>query len=376
MKILFISHTAIGGPFVVGSHHLSRYMAKLGHTVVHLSPPVTPAHISVLKKPFERERFKRWLRNGRVIDGVFDLVPAGLLTWGQAKRFGDPFVTYGKSFIRSATKLLKKAKILQPDIIFIDEPRLGYLLKKFSDSKIVYRPTDVYSKIRNDESIIDAEKEIIKLANAFIATSEPVAEHLRSLLVKDVMILENGVDLEHFTNGIDYNVEAIMPPHPRVVYAGALDHRFGIDSLLEAAQVNSTASFVLLGPITLSVKEKIESEPNIYSLGAIEYEKLPSYLRRCDLAMLPMSDDPSNQGRSPMKLYEYAAIGLPIVATSTLELERRNMSALSLSKTSKEFSDLIAKALTTTFDSHEIKAFAEDQDWRQKSKEAILYAKK
>ncbi len=374
MDILFISHTAMGGPFVVGSHHLSHYMAKLGHNVGHLSPPVTPAHFTVLTKPFERERFKRWLINGRMINGVIDLVPAAFLTWGQSKLFGQPFEVYGKCLLNSSLKLLKKAQLLNPEIIFIDEPRLGYLLTEFTNAKIIYRPTDIYSDIRNDKSIIEAEKEVIKLASAFIATSEPVAEHLRKLGVKDILVLENGVDLKHFKDGPNFDVEAELPPPPRVIYAGALDHRFGIDSLLEAAQENDEVSFVLLGPTTSLVESQVSNEKNIYVLGPIEYEKLPSYLRRCDIAMLPLSNDPSNQGRSPMKLYEYAAIGLPIVATSTQELKRRVMPGLFLCNTPSEFSLNISKVLSNNINKSIIKQSAELQSWEGKSQLAIEYA--
>ena len=42
MKIAFLSHTAMGGDFVVGSHHLATALAARGHDVLHMSAPVTP----------------------------------------------------------------------------------------------------------------------------------------------------------------------------------------------------------------------------------------------------------------------------------------------------------------------------------------------
>lgn len=61
---------------MVGSHHLARGMARRGHQVAHLSPPVTPAHLLKLPEPFERERFARWQRGSDSVDSFIDLVPA------------------------------------------------------------------------------------------------------------------------------------------------------------------------------------------------------------------------------------------------------------------------------------------------------------
>ena len=45
-RIVFASHTVMGATFVVGSHHLARQCALRGHHVLHLSTPLTPAHLA------------------------------------------------------------------------------------------------------------------------------------------------------------------------------------------------------------------------------------------------------------------------------------------------------------------------------------------
>lgn len=368
----------MGGTFVVGSHHLAQGYAKLGHHVAHLSPPVTPAHLSLLRAPFERERLRRWWRGGKHINGVRDIVPAALLTWGLARRLGQPYQRYGRSLYGSALRLLSRAGSAQPDLIFIDEPRLGYLLKAWPDATVVYRPTDVYSMIRNDPSIDAAEREVIARADAFIATSEPVAQHIRAMGASDVLVLENGVDLNHFTEGPDYDVEARLPPTPRAVYAGALDHRFGLDSLVAAAKMNPKVSFVVIGPAKKNIAAELEGLPNVTLLGAIDYEYLPSYLRRCQLALLPLSNDPSNQGRSPMKIFEYASLGLAVVATETEELARRALPFLSVARSPHDFSCRVAQILSDGLSSQreDAKAYAAGQNWLQKCQSALAHSVK
>ena len=43
-------------------------------------------------------------------------------------------------------------------------------------------------------------------------------------------------------------------------------------------------------------------------------------LSRYRVGLLPLSDDPANDGRSPMKLYEYLAAGLNVLCRSTTAL--------------------------------------------------------
>ena len=58
-------------------------------------------------------------------------------------------------------------------------------------------------------------------------------------------------------------------------------------------------------------------------LGPRPYAEVPAYLQHADVGLLLLSPDPANAGRSPMKLYEYAAAGLPVLARATPELQRR-----------------------------------------------------
>lgn len=368
----------MGGTFVVGSHHLAKGFASQGHTVTHLSPAVTPAHASLLKHPFERERLSRWWRGGRLINGVRDVIPGALLTWGMARRLGSPYERYGRGVYRSAMRQLQRAGSPAPDLIFIDEPRLGYLLRAWPKARVIYRPTDLYAQIRGDLSITEAERAVIARADAFIATSEPVAAHLRAMGASDVLVLENGVDLAHFTSGPDYDVERELPPTPRAVYAGALDHRFGVDSLEQAARDNPAVNFVVIGPASKDIGARLAPLPNVHQLGAIPYEKLPSYLRRCQLALLPLSADPSNRGRSPMKIFEYAALGLSIVATATEELERRRLPFLLVAQSPQDFSFHVAQVVPDGLLYHRADAiaYAASQGWLQKCETALAHSMK
>jgi glycosyltransferase involved in cell wall biosynthesis len=375
LKILFLSHTPAGGPFVVGSHHLARGLAAQGHQVVHLSPPVTPAHLLKLREPFERERVARWWRGGSRVDGFIDLVPAGLWPWALAARGGgDCAARFGRGHATSVRRLLARHAMLEPDLVFIDEPRLAHVLTLINAGRVVYRPTDLYAQMRGDPAVLEAERRLVASAQAFIATSEPVAAHLRALGAPEVLVLENGVDLDRFRPDADGPCPP-LPPGPRVVYTGALDERFGTAALVAAARACPQAAFVLAGPPGAALRAAVADLPNVHLLGALPYASMPALLARCQLALLPLSAQPANAGRSPMKLYEYAASGLSVVASHSPELARRAPSFVRLADGAAEFGAAVAALIALPRGGlGSPQAEARQHGWDAKCREALAWA--
>lgn len=145
--------------------------------------------------------------------------------------------------------------------------------------------------------------------DAVIATSDEVLRGLGSV-PHPTLVIGNGADTSHFTppaGGVD--------TRPAVcVYVGALDARFDWRQLSVWAHARPTVRFVVAGP---SPKPSAPLPANIDLQGAVPYGKLPALLQDARVGILPLSDDPLNAGRSPMKLYEYLAAGLAVVATET-----------------------------------------------------------
>jgi glycosyltransferase involved in cell wall biosynthesis len=372
MRILFLSHTALGGPFVVGSHHLSKAMAGMGHEVVHLSPPITPAHLLLCKERFQRARIVRWWRCGEVLNGVRDVIPASLLTWDIARLLSQrPHELFSIFTYASVLRQLNAKHRFHPDVVFIDEPRLAGLTRRFVDAKIVYRPTDLYAQIRQDSTVAVAERYLVERAHKFIATSEPVAAHLRSMGATEVLLMENGVDLEHF----EASAQTVNQRDPRMaVYVGAMDRRFGYDSIVAAATENPELTFWLLGPVYQDGLVRLRHLNNVKLHGAVEFSELPWYLRKASIALLPLSEDSSNQGRSPMKLYEYAAAGLPVIATATQELSRRNLPFVALATSPADFARKVAEWSAGRLTLSDAQVEARKHSWVNKSVEALDFA--
>lgn len=362
----------------MGSHHLAKAMENMGHKVVHLSPPVTPAHLLLMLNPFERQRIYRWWRGADCLNGVIDTIPGSLLPWSIARRISKyPHKLFARFMHASAIKTLNRVGMLKPDVIFIDEPRLAVLLDDFPSARIVYRPTDLYAEIRDDKLILEAELYLIKKAHKFIATSELVAMHLQDIGADNILVMENGVDLNIFSKKCNGNLhlskykskDSVM-----AIYVGSLDHRFGYESIEAAAALNPEINFLIIGPVTKNIRSRFFKFQNIKLIGAIPFNELPHYLCSASIALLPLSNDQSNEGRSPMKLFEYAAMGLPVIATRTAELARRNLSFVNLANSPDDFALILKKWKNGEININDGSPEATKHGWDKKGKLALKFA--
>ncbi|GIO10638.1 hypothetical protein J19TS2_01930 [Cohnella xylanilytica] len=379
LNILFVSHTYIGGPFVVGSHHLAREMSKMGHRVLHLSTSVTPAHLMKMKEPPIKDRLAQWRnirkQSGRMIHGV----PMSLVPWPLAsaiyRRTGINLFVRSIAF-PSIRKLLGMYRFSEVDLLLIDQPYFAGIEKQLKAKVVIYRPTDNYADMHGDRTVEIAEKEIISRAHGVVATSEPVlANARRHKSDMPAIVLENGVEFAHFERARPEPDDLKEIPGPRAIYAGAVDERFDMAAVKRLAERSPSLSVVVIGPCDPAFVRTQGFPGNVFFLGAKAYDDLPAYLQHADLALLPLSDHKANLGRSPMKLYEYAAAGLPTVVKETPELRRRGEDFLYFYKDADSFAERVGQVLRK-LDRGEIARgriveAARKQSWRTKAEQII-----
>ncbi|QAY61834.1 glycosyltransferase [Microbacterium protaetiae] len=289
--ILFLSHSHAFGPFRVGSHHYARTLALSGADVVHLSTPISLAHRATRRVSHAMDAA---VPRGayRDADGVTHLVPRTTLP----RPYG-PF--------RVARELTRQGIDPAFDAVLVDQPLLWDDSVRALAPRLVYRPTDLYPSGEKQR----LQRSIVAAADGIVATS---GEVLRALGPLDVpsLVLENGVDTQHFGAGDDLRDKR----QAMCVYVGALDDRFDWAQLDAWARTHPDVRFALAG---VGASSPPPVAANVDVLGPVPYGELPALLHGARVGLLPLSDDPLNAGRSPMKLYEYLAAGLSVVARET-----------------------------------------------------------
>lgn len=161
----------------------------------------------------------------------------------------------------------------------------------------------------------------------------------------------NGVDYEHFKNiNKNFNFEKdfiniLNNKKPIIGYYGALASWFDYEMVKYLANKKPDYNIILLGIKYDDSFDKanLAKYPNIYFLGPKDYSVLPNYASHFDICTIPFLINNITQATSPVKLFEYMALGKPIVTTNMNECKKYKSVMLANSK--EEFISLIDKSL-------------------------------
>lgn len=104
------------------------------------------------------------------------------------------------------------------------------------------------------------------------------------------------------------------------LYVGTIDDRFDVPTCSEVAALLPNITFVLAGRVNQSVADRVAplaAQDNVQVLSTITEDHKLSLLLEADVAFIPFRVDEIGDAINPTKVYEFAAYGLPIVATAT-----------------------------------------------------------
>jgi glycosyltransferase involved in cell wall biosynthesis len=110
---------------------------------------------------------------------------------------------------------------------------------------------------------------------------------------------------------------------PIIGYLGAIFHR---DALLMAQafdRIRATqpkAQLLLAGYCNVAVERLVREPAAVLRTGRISYDAINHYLAACDICWLPLRNSGANQGRYPLKINDYMAVGKPVVVTKVGEV--------------------------------------------------------
>jgi len=193
------------------------------------------------------------------------------------------------------------------------------LLDRIDRATSLYRLSDETSAFPDTpRSYAELEEEAMRRVDVVIATAASLAERA-SKFCKRVLLLPNGVDGARFGTGLRR-----MPPQrrgPRIVYVGALDSWLDRGKVEALARAMPHAEIVLAGPVRMETTWT-KALSNVSLRGPVAPQDVPGLLAGCDVGIIPFLNTPLTRAIHPVKLYEYCAAGLPVVASDLDEIRR------------------------------------------------------
>lgn len=198
------------------------------------------------------------------------------------------------------------------------------LLEKIPHSVLVYDLVDRHTHFSGQSasrlrSIERSEEWLFKNADAVSVTAKSLGEFAASEGARNIVSIPNGCDYDHFSRA------AGEPRHagrPTIGFVGALGEWIDFEAIESVARAIPHARVLLAGPFHHPVDALPEGLPdNVEYLGKLDYQALPEFLASLDLTLVPFVVSDLTQAVNPVKVYEYLAVGKPVLATPLPELD-------------------------------------------------------
>jgi glycosyltransferase involved in cell wall biosynthesis len=258
-------------------------------------------------------------------DGDIDLLkpPRGLPKWTNPHIERLNYRWYGRIVGRAARRLG-----FRDAIAWVYRPAYYHALGAIPHRWLVFDLVDDLSAYGGGHwDHIEYEiRKLVEETDLLVVTAKTLLERYGSSTARTVHV-SNGFDAELFSpERVGAQVPSFLTgiPRPILGFSGTLFSFLDFDLLEQVARAHHDKSLVLLGPVEASVRQavaRLRQLPNVVHIGAQPQSEIPAYLGAFDVCLNPFRRGRVADSVSPLKVYEYLAMGRPVISTPMKAIE-------------------------------------------------------
>ena len=196
-------------------------------------------------------------------------------------------------------------------VVYTRDITLAFFLSVFSSKVIVYEDHEP------KKSLVILQKLFLSKIKKKVLVAQNLVDNYKSFGVdpKTYKVIPNGVDLSEFEMDPDRRVWenlGIKNYKKIVLYVGSLAVWKGVDTLMASAKLlGDGIRVVMVGG------DKTEDRDNLHVRPFVAHNEVVKYLMVADCLVLPNTakEERSAYFTTPLKLFEYMASGVPILAS-------------------------------------------------------------
>jgi glycosyltransferase involved in cell wall biosynthesis len=226
-----------------------------------------------------------------------------------------------RTMVRAVRGALERLRLDGPPVVVTGSPPSAGLIGRLGETGSVYLCMDDFLHLPSatPEMIGPLEQALLARVDAVVCTAEALT---RTKVPRSgrVHYLPQGVNYDHFATPRPEPPDLRDFPHPRIGFAGGLYGRVDLTLVRRLAQAHPAGSVLLIGPVGVDVRGL--DLPNVHVLGPRAYADLPGYVQAFDVGIIPYILNEETRSVDPLKLLEYLAAGIPVVATAIPEIAK------------------------------------------------------
>lgn len=362
--ILCFSHDWTGDP--LSKTHLMRLLAKRNRVLwINSIGYRTP---SVNKADLGRAWKKLWASRQPVREvekNIFVLNPLAVPAYGLKLAR-----TINQFWLRFQVKRAMRRLGFKNPINWVFNPAAAVIAGKLGEELLIYQCVDEYSAFSGvqAQAILNLEEELLRKADLTIVSADLLLQSKRKINPNTVLV-RHGVDFSHFCKALDTGTkipeEIAKLPRPIIGFFGLVADWVDVELMADVAKRYPNGSLVVLGKTTTDVS--CLELPNVHMLGRKSYSDLPAYCKGFDVALNPFRINELTLNANPLKIREYLAAGLPVIATDIPEVAVLNMCRIG--KNREHFLAEVDAALQQPGPQREISELVRGESWEARLEE-------
>ncbi len=216
--------------------------------------------------------------------------------------------------------------------------------------------------------------EMIKMSHLVFACSDRLFNLAQDAHPR-VFMARNAGEYEKFAPVAAGTVAAhpdLAEKGPVLGFIGAVESWVDLALIRDIARARPDWTIAMIGKVSTSVAP-LRSRPNVLFLGSKPYEQLPGYMASFDVALVPFQVRDMTHAANPIKMYEYLAAGLPVVATDIAEC-RGHEPLVYTASDARDFIRAVERAIPERRDENMVQKrleFARQNTWKSRARDII-----
>ncbi len=223
---------------------------------------------------------------------------------------------------------------------------------------IIYDCMDELSAFKfAPENISILEKNLFKKADLVFtggASLFDAKKHFHS----NIYPFSSSIDKKHFEKARQsWSSYPRTKKQVKLGFFGVIDERFDSRLIANLAKKHPEWLIELIGPVVKINADELPKATNILYTGQVDYQQLPSYVSKWDIALIPFQINESTRYISPTKTPEYLAAAKPVISTPIRDVVQPygKMGLVKIGENAEDFARHAEELLRLSF--------AQSKDW-------------
>lgn len=328
MRILITQDTDWIRRYPGQQHHLAERLSLRGHEIRVVDYEIL----------WKTEGKKEFFSRRQVFNNVSKVQTFQGLSVVRPGIIKIPFLDYMSMVYTYSKEIDKQIKEFHPDIIMGHSILTNYLSMKSAKKyniPYIFHMTDAqhtmipFKQIQPIGKIV--EQNILKNADRVITINDKLRDYAIRMGADSskTYVVSGGIDLDRYNYQLDGSgireQHGIKKDNFLLFFMGWLYHFSGLKEVaVELSKIKDTMpniKFLIVGAgdsfeelKEISLKYNLGNQ--LILAGSQPYEKIPEYIAASDICLLPAYCNKTMSDIVPIKLYEYLAMGKPVIATS------------------------------------------------------------